>query len=209
MNITLTSAILGAVALATAAHLTAQAPASPVQVGGNAPAFTLPDTQGKNHRLADFRGKYVVLEWTNADCPFVKKHYVNGDMQKTQAWAKDKGVVWLTVLSSAPGQQGHLEAAAANDLMKKHGFKAAAKLLDPAGTVGKSFGARTTPHMFVINPEGKIIYMGAIDDKRSTDPADIAGARNHVRAALEEAMAGKAVSVPSTQPYGCSVKYAN
>lgn len=187
----------------------AQTPSSPVQVGGAAPAWTLTDTNGKSHSLADFRGKHVVLEWTNHDCPFVVRHYQDGHMQGLQKWATEKGVVWLSIISSAPGQQGHVTAEQGNAIMKEKGFGATAKLLDPAGTVGRAYGARTTPHLFVIDPQGKLIYMGGIDDKRSTNPADNRTARNHVRAALEEALAGKPVSVPTSQPYGCSVKYAN
>lgn len=193
--------------IAIAALAMAQQTASPVKVGESAPAFTLADTNGKSHSLSDFKGKFVVLEWTNHQCPFVVKHYKNGDMQRTQAWAKEKGVVWLSIVSSAPGKQGHVTAEQGNGLMKEKGFHSAAMLLDPSGTVGKAYGARTTPHMFVICPKGMIRYMGAIDDNRSSNPDDVKGARNHVRAALEELMAGKEVSVPATQPYGCSVKY--
>ncbi|MCU0315984.1 MAG: thioredoxin family protein [Fimbriimonadaceae bacterium] len=196
--------LVGGIAIAALAF--AQQAAGP-RIGAVAPAFTLPDSNGKSHNLKDFSGKYVVLEWTNHQCPFVVKHYKNGDMQATQKWAADKGVVWLTILSSAPGKQGFLDAAGVNSLRKEQGFQSAATLLDPQGTVGRAYAARTTPHMFVIDPKGTVIYMGAIDSNSSANPADIKGARNHVRAALEEAMAGKAVSIPSSQPYGCSVKY--
>lgn len=199
------SAMIGC--LAAAALVVAQQQTAGPRVGNSAPNFTLPDTNGKSHSLSDFRGKWVVLEWTNHQCPFVVKHYKNGDMQNTQKWAKEKGVVWLSVLSSAPGKQGHLDAAQSNELMKANGWHATAKLLDPTGVAGRAFQARTTPHMFVIDPKGNVVYMGAIDDNRSANPADVAGARNHVKAALEEGMAGKAISVPVTQPYGCSVKY--
>ncbi|MFN3683017.1 MAG: thioredoxin family protein [Fimbriimonadaceae bacterium] len=202
--------IASAAALFAAALVVAQKPqASQAQVGQPAPAFTLKDTEGKSHSLSSFKGKYVVLEWTNHQCPFVVKHYASGNMQKLQKWAKDKGVVWLTILSSAPGKQGYLEPAEAKRLMKEQGFNSTAYLFDTDGKVGKAYGARTTPHMYVIDPKGTLIYMGGIDDKPTANQADIAGARNHVMEALKEAMAGKAVSVPSTQPYGCSVKYAD
>jgi peroxiredoxin len=172
-----------------------------------APAFTATDTNGKSHSLADFRGKHVVLEWHNHDCPYVKKHYREGHMQATQKWAAEKGVVWLLVVSSAEGKQGYVDAAAGNAMMKSGGYNAAAMLLDPSGTIGRAYGARTTPHMFLISPEGKVLYNGAIDDNSSGNTAAIAGSRNHIREAVSEALAGKPVSVPSSQPYGCSVKY--
>lgn len=175
-----------------------------LQPGTKAPAFTLADSNGKKHSLASFAGKYVVLEWTNHQCPVVVRHYKDGHMQATQKWASEKGVVWLAVVSSAPGKQGHVTGAQANDVMKAKGHNCAAMLLDPTGEVGKAYGARTTPHMFVISPNGTLLYNGAIDDQSSNDPG---ASRNYVKAALSEAMAGKAVSVPTSQPYGCSVKY--
>lgn len=178
-----------------------------MNIGSTAPDFTLPGTDGKQYRLSDYKGKFVVLEWSNHQCPFVVKHYASGNMQKLQEWAKEKGVVWFTIVSSAPGKEGYVDAAKGEAVRKENGHKSVATLLDPDGKVGRAYGARTTPHMFVISPDQKIIYMGAIDDKPSANQADIPGARNHVRAALEEALAGKAVSVASTQPYGCSVKY--
>ncbi len=194
--------------LAGAAALVAQSLTMPgAKVGGRAPGFTLTDSMGKAHNLSDFKGKYVVLEWTNHQCPFVVKHYKNGDMQATQKWAKDKGIVWLSIVSSAEGKQGYVTAEMANEIRKNGGHHSAATLLDKDGAVGKLYAARTTPHMFVINPEQTVIYMGAIDDKSTPDTEDIAGARNHVKEALNEAMNGKPVSVASTQPYGCSVKY--
>lgn len=183
------------------------ADASGAMLGKPAPAFSLQDSHGKTHSLADFKGKYVVLEWVNYDCPFVKKHYDSGNMQKLQKEFTAKGVVWLSINSSAPGKQGNFPADKVNALMKEKGAAPTAYLFDTDGTVGKTYGAKTTPHMYIINPKGELIYMGGIDDKPSTDKADIAGARNHVRAALEEAMAGKTVSVSASQPYGCSVKY--
>lgn len=179
------------------------------RVGDPAPGFALPGTDGKLYGLPDYKGKYVVLEWTNHDCPFVVKHYSKGDMQATQKWATDKGVVWFSIVSSAPGKQGYVDAASGQAVMKAKGHKSTAMLLDPVGNVGKVYGAKTTPHMFVIDPKGKIIYAGGIDDKRTPNQADIATSKNYVKAALEEAWAGKPVSNPVSQPYGCSVKYAD
>ena len=176
-------------------------------VGSPAPAFTLTDTRGKQHKLADFKGKYVVLEWVNFGCPFVKKHYESGNMQSTQKRAVDKGVVWLSVCSSADGKQGHMEAADWNEEIAERKLSSTAVLIDESGEVGKTYGAKTTPHMYIINPDGVLIYKGAIDDKASTNQDDIPGARNHVLAALDEALTGKPVAVALTQPYGCSVKY--
>lgn len=172
-----------------------------------APAFTLSDVAGKSHSLSDYRGKYVVLEWTNFGCPFVRKHYNSGHMQELQKKYTGKDVVWLSICSSAPGKEGYYEPAAAATAVKEHEAAPTAYLLDPTGTVGKLYGARTTPHMFVIDPAGNIIYQGAIDNRRSTEVADIAGATNYVEQALNESMAGQPVTTPLTQPYGCSVKY--
>ena len=182
--------------------------ASAANVGEPAPAFTLTDSSGATHKLSDFKGKFVVLEWINPDCPFVKKHYNSGNMQKLQKEAAAKGVVWLSVASSAPGKQGHYDAAGWTKLSADNGSAATAVLLDADGTVGKAYGARTTPNMFVISPEGTLIYAGAIDDKSGTDAEEIATAKNYVMTALEEAMAGKPVTTAVTKPYGCSVKYA-
>ncbi len=176
-------------------------------VGNAAPAFTLTDTKGKQHNLADFKGKYVVLEWVNFGCPFVKKHYGSGNMQQTQKRAVDRGVVWLSVCSSAEGKQGHMAAADWNKEIAARKMASTAVLIDESGDVGTSYGAKTTPHMYIINPDGVLIYKGAIDDKPTTDQDDIPGARNYVLAALDESMAGKPVSTASTTPYGCSVKY--
>jgi peroxiredoxin len=176
-------------------------------VGQPAPDFKLVDSNGKEHSLSDFKGKYVVLEWFNHQCPFVVKHYRPGHMQSLQKQAKEMGVVWLTIISSAPGKQGHRTPAQANELISEWNIASAAMLLDESGRVGRLYGARTTPHMFVISPEGQLIYAGAITDNPSADSATIQGARNHVMEALREAMAGKPVSVPTTQPYGCTVKY--
>jgi peroxiredoxin len=198
------------VALAAAAALAAAstAPADAV-VGQPAPAFTLTDSNGKSHSLASFQGKTVVLEWWNHECPFVAKHYGSGNMQKLQKEWTGKGVVWLTVSSSAPGKQGHVDGAKANALMKEKGGASTAVLLDHDGKVGKAYGAKTTPHMFVIDPRGKLVYAGGIDDKPSTDQADVATAKNHVSAALAEVLAGKPVTTATSAPYGCGVKYAD
>ena len=176
-------------------------------VGKPAPAFTLTDTQGKQESLADFSGKYVVLEWINHECPFVKKHYGTGNMQKLQKKYVDAGVVWLSINSSAPGKQGNYEPAKWNEVTAEAKASPTAVLLDPDGTVGRAYGAKTTPHMYVIDPKGSLVYAGGIDDKPSTDPDDVAGARNYVDAALGEALAGKPITVASSTPYGCSVKY--
>ena len=178
-------------------------------VGQPAPDFTLMDTMGQAHTLAAHKGKFVVLEWSNYDCPFVKKHYGSGNMQRLQKTYTEKGVVWLTINSSAPGKQGNYPPEKWNEMIKEKGSAATAVLLDPDGKVGKTFGAKTTPSMFVINPEGVLIYKGAIDDKPSFKPETLEGAKNYVEAALDAAMAGKPVETPSTQSYGCSVKYAD
>lgn len=178
-----------------------------VDTGKPAPKFTLQDSTGVEHSLSDFKGKYVVLEWTNHQCPFVKKFYANGAMQSLQKEMTQKGVVWLQVLSSAEGKQGYLTASEAESLRNKQEVGSTALLLDPKGEVGRSYGARTTPHMFLINPQGLVIYQGAIDSIKSTDSADIANATNYVKSAYENAVAGKPVDPATTTPYGCGVKY--
>lgn len=175
--------------------------------GSPAPAFDVKDAGGATRKLADFAGKWVVLEWTNKDCPYVKKHYNSGNMQKLQKEYTAKGVIWLTVLSSAKGQQGALDPAGALKQAQTVKSAATALLMDSGGAVGKAYGAKTTPHMFVIDPQGKVVYAGAIDDNDSADPAVIAKSKNYVAAALDAGMAGKKVEVASTRPYGCSVKY--
>jgi hypothetical protein len=176
-------------------------------VGKPAPNFTLADVNGKRVSLSAFRGKTVVIEWNNPECPFVRKHYGSGNMQKTQAAAAKDGVVWLTINSSAPGNQGHTNAAGAKAYLASAGARPTAYLLDPAGVVGKTYDAKTTPHMFIVNKAGTLVYAGGIDNKPTPNPADIKGARNHVLAALAELKGGKAVSVATSRPYGCSVKY--
>jgi len=183
--------------------------AQAVQVGTPAPDFTATDTHGQVHSLSEYKGKFVVLEWHNRECPFTRKHYESGNMQKLQREWTSRGVIWFTVISSAPGQQGYVTADEENAYVERMKADPTAVLLDPTGKLGHLYGAKTTPHMFVINPEGILIYDGAIDNKPTTDLDDIPGARNYVSEALEEAMAGKSVSVPTTRPYGCSVKYAH
>ena len=179
------------------------------KVGESAPDFTLVDSNGKMHRLSDYRGKIVVLEWHNQGCPYVRKHYGSGNMQGLQKEWTAKGVVWLTVISSAPGKQGFVSAQEENAYIKQMNASPTAALLDPKGEVGQMYSAKTTPHMFVVDPKGTLVYNGAIDDKPTSDPADLNGATNYVSAALRETIAGKPVSVSTTRPYGCTVKYAN
>ena len=173
-----------------------------VEPGQEAPEFTLTDSKGTSHKLSDFRGKLVVLEWLNHECPFVKKHYSGGDMQKLQQEYTAKGVVWLSIISSAPGKQGHRTGPQAEADTADKKASPTAVLLDPSGEVGKKYDAKTTPEMFVLDKEGKVLYAGAIDSIKSTDSADIAKAENHVRAALDAALAGKPVPTPQTKPYG-------
>jgi len=175
-------------------------------VGQPAPAFTLPAANGKSVSLADYKGRTVVLEWNNPGCPFVKKQYGSGNMQKAQAAAAQDGVVWLTINSGAPGKQGHMDGEEAQAFVAEAGARPAAYLLDPQGQVGRAYGARTTPHMYVINGAGSLVYAGAIDNTEGSDRTDIQ-VRNHVLAALAELKAGQPVSVPSSRPFGCSVKY--
>lgn len=180
---------------------------TPPPVGTAAPDFSLSDAKGKTHSLTEHKGKYVVLEWFNPECPFVKKHYGSGNMQKLQEEYTGKGVVWLTIDSSAPGLEGNLTPEQAQKTMAELKTKQTALLLDPDGKAGQLYGAKNTPFMVVINPEGKIVYEGAIDSKASPNPADIPNSTNYVKVALDETMAGKPVSTPSSRPYGCSVKY--
>jgi peroxiredoxin len=180
---------------------------APPEVDHPAPSFTLKDAEGKTHSLADFKGKFVVLEWVNFGCPFVRKHYDSGNMQALQKAYTGKGVVWLSVCSSAPGKQGHFAGGALREKIAEEHSAATAYLVDEEGTVGKTYEARTTPHMFVVNPEGTLIYAGGIDDIASTDRDDIAKATNYVRQSLDAAMSGKPVAVKGSKPYGCSVKY--
>jgi len=177
------------------------------RVGKPAPDFTATDTNGKVHKLSEYRGKFVVLEWTNRGCPYTQKHYNSGNMQRLQREWTSKGVIWLTVVSSAPGEQGYVTAPEENAYLRENSAAPTAVLLDPTGTVGHLYDAKTTPHMFIINSQGMLIYNGAIDDRPTTDLADVNGAKNYVSASLQEATSGKPVSNPTTRPYGCSVKY--
>jgi peroxiredoxin len=178
-----------------------------LRVGDPAPDFTGTDSQGQSHKLSEYRGKYVVLEWTNNGCPYTRKHYTSGNMQTLQKEWTAKGVVWLTILSSAQGAQGYMTAADENAYMTRVHATPTAAILDPTGAIGHEFDAKTTPDMFVIDPQGKVIYSGAIDNRPTTDPSDVQGATNYVSAALTESMAGQSVAVSYTRPYGCSVKY--
>src|ERR1700720_269730 len=179
------------------------------KVGEPAPAFTATASDGKTYKLADYRGKYVVLEWHNNGCPYVGKQYNSGNMQKLQKQWTNQGVVWFTVLSSAPGKQGFVTASDENAYLAKMQAAPTAALLDPSGEVGHLYDAKTSPQMVVINPQGIVIYDGAIDDKPTTDLSDVPAATNYVSLALEQAMTGKQVGMPSTRPYGCSVKYGD
>jgi len=196
------------IAAAFAAALPLTALAAPT-VGQPAPAFTGKDMHGKTVNLADLKGKYVVLEWHNQGCPFVVKHYESGNMQKLQKELTGQGAAWITVISSAPGKQGHVTAAEEEAYLKAQNATPTDVVFDEDGKIGQAYGAKTTPHMFVIDDKGTLVYAGAIDDKASTDKADVAGATNYVQAAYTEAKAGQPVKTPSTAPYGCSVKYSN
>jgi peroxiredoxin len=180
-----------------------------VKVGEAAPDFQASDSNGRMHQLSRYRGKFVVLEWHNNGCPYTRKHYESGNMQRLQKDWTGKGVVWFTVISSAPGQQGYVTAQQENDYLRQMNASPTAALLDPQGDVGRLYSAKTTPHMFVVNPAGMLVYDGAIDSRATTDKADVQSAKNYVSQALEEATAGKPVSVPTSRPYGCSVKYAH
>lgn len=176
-------------------------------VGQSAPDFSLTDTKGQVRQLTDFKGQYVVLEWLNHDCPFVKKHYGSGNMQSLQKEYTAKKVAWLSINSSALGKQGHYDSAAADQLTMEKSAMPTAVLLDQDGKVGHLYNAQTTPHMYIIDPQGILLYQGAIDDIPSADSADIPAAQNYVKAALDEILAGKPVSISATKSYGCSVKY--
>ncbi|MES2685011.1 MAG: thioredoxin family protein [Pseudomonadota bacterium] len=187
--------------------LSTQTAMAAVKVGEAAPNFSLSGEDGKPHSLADYKGKTVVLEWTNAECPFVKKHYSGGNMQSLQKTYTGKDVVWLSINSSAPGKQGAVDAAKAAAIVKEKGAAPTHVLLDGKGEVGRLFEAKTTPHMFIVDTNGKLAYAGGIDSEPSADPADIASATPYVKNALDELLAGKPVSTAVTKPYGCSVKY--
>ena len=177
--------------------------------GALAPDFKGTDSKGNSQTLSQYRGKYVVLEWANKGCPYEQKHYLSGNMSVLQREWTGKGVVWLSIISSAPGEQGNVTPAEENEYLKTMKAAPTAAILDPTGTIGHLYQAKTTPHIFVIDPTGKLIYQGAIDDKPTTDQADIKRAHNYLNEALTSAMASKPVPTASTRPYGCSVKYAN
>jgi peroxiredoxin len=192
----------------TPTDLLAPAPAAAaVKVGAEAPAFTAGATTGKAVSLADYRGRVVVLEWTNHDCPYVRKHYETGNMQALQKEATGQGVTWLTIISSAPGTQGHVSARQADELTTLRQASPTAVLLDPTGVVGRMYGATNTPHMYVIDTTGALVYAGAIDDRPTSRKSDVPGAQNYVRAALQAVAANQPVKTPVTRAYGCTVKY--
>lgn len=197
-------AIAAALTIASAAPVLA-APA----IGQPAPAFTARDGDGKTRSLSEFKGKTVVLEWTNAGCPYVQKHYESGNMQGLQKAAAKDGVVWLTLISSAPGKQGYVSPAEAKTWKSTTGAGSTALLLDPAGRVGHAYEAKTTPHMYVVNGAGKLVYMGGVDDKPTADPASLKGAKNYVSAALSDVKAGRPVATAVSKPYGCTIKYGS
>jgi len=200
-SLVLATVVLGATALAFGVS-------SKVEVGASAPTFDTLDSKGKAVRLEDYKGKYVVLEWSNFGCPYVKKHYNSGNMQALQRKYTQKGVVWLTIFSSAEGQQGYYPPAELTKLGVEK--KMSSKLIpDPDGILGKLYGAKNTPTMFVVDPNGHIAYMGGIDDKATPDPEDIASAKNYVATALDEALAGKPVTTTKSRPYGCGIHYKN
>ena len=177
------------------------------KIGYPAPAFSAVDTTGKTWSLAELKGKKVILEWTNDQCPYVIKHYGSGNMQALQKEATGAGYIWLSVISSAPGKQGHVSPAEADALTASRGAAPTAVLIDSQGVLGRAYEAKTTPHLFIIDEAGTLVYQGGIDDKPTTDPADIAGANNYVRQAMAELASGKPIANPVTRPYGCSVKF--
>ncbi len=210
MKTTRFPAALPALAIAAALALGLAAPAganTTAMVGQPAPAFTATDTAGKRVSLADFKGKHVVLEWVNLGCPYVVKHYDSANMQGTQKEATAKGVVWLAVNSTTAEHGDYKTPAAMAQWMQQHKASASATLMDTDGKVGRAYGARTTPHLYIVDPQGLLVYAGGIDNKPTPNPADIAGATNHVKVALADALAGRPIALPTTRPYGCSVKY--
>ena len=198
-RILLLAAFVAAIAVPAAANDPA--------VGAQAPDFTLKDSNGNIVHLSDAAGKFVVLEWINFKCPFVRKHYDSGNMQKLQREETAKGVVWYSICSSAPGKEGYLSADDWNKALKDNDWAGTALLIDAGGEVGHAYGAKTTPTMFVVDDKGVLVYKGGMDDKPTTDKDDVPSARNYVRAALNDAMSGQSVAEPVTQSYGCSIKY--
>ena len=194
----LSLAIIGAAACTAVAGVSINKPA---------PDFTGVDSNGKTHSLSQYQGKTVVLEWTNHDCPYVRKHYQSGNMQSLQKAATGDGVVWLSIISSAPGKQGHVSGAEANALTSQRNASPSAVILDEKGDIGRLYGAKTTPHMYIIDPKGTLVYMGGIDNIPSSNQDDIVSATNYVRIALQSLSDGKPIADNVTRPYGCSVKY--
>jgi hypothetical protein len=182
-------------------------PAQAAIVGQPAPAFSVKDITGNTQSPSQYKGKILVLEWNNPGCPFVKKHYGSGNMQALQQYAVGKGVVWLAINSGGPGKEGYMDADGAKAQIAKVGGHESAYILDPEGTLGKLYGAKATPHMFVIDQNGVLAYQGAIDDKPTPDPDDIKGANNYVKAAIDALLAGKPLAISETRAYGCGVKY--
>ncbi len=199
------SSVLALVAVIAGTGLAFSAPA----IGEKAPEFKGKTMNGEIVSLSDFQGKKVILEWTNHECPFVIKHYDTGNMQQLQEEATEDGAVWLSIVSSAEGKQGYTDPETAKQVVEEVGAKATDRILDPEGEIGKAYQAKTTPHMFIIDEEGMLVYQGAIDDNSSPRPGTVEGAKNYVRAALDDLEAGRNVQVASTKPYGCSVKYDN
>jgi peroxiredoxin len=213
MTMTKRTLFVGATAVAVAvgagvAIFTRNAEAA-VETGAQAPDFSVQDAAGATRTLAEFAGRTIVLEWTNHGCPYVRKHYDAGAMQALQREATAANVVWLQVISSAQGEQGYLDGAGAQARVRTENAAPTATLLDPTGVMGRAYGARNTPHMYIINAQGRLVYQGAIDDRPSARPASLQGANNYVRAALADIDAGRAVATAETTPYGCSVKYAS
>jgi peroxiredoxin len=206
-NVLLAAAIAAAAALTAGALIAGSANAA-VETGAQAPAFSVQDASGAARTLGEFAGRTVVLEWTNRDCPYVRKHYDSGNMQSLQQQAADEGVVWLTIISSAPRQQGYLTGTAAAAHAQSVNASPTAILIDATGVMGRAYGARNTPQMFVIDGQQRVVYQGAIDNRPSANPASLRGATNYVAAALADLRAGRAVQVAETTPYGCTVKYA-
>ncbi len=199
--------MFGLIAIAGALLIAPMLMSAP-RIGEPAPDFSATASNGKTYRLSELRGKFVVLEWHNNGCPYTRKHYESGNMQRLQKEWTGKGVVWFTVISSAPGTQGYMTADQENAYLSKMGATPTAALLDQNGDLGHLYDAKTTPHMIIINPQGVVIYDGAIDDHPTSDASDIPSSKNYVSMALQDAMSGKPVSVATSRPYGCSVKYA-
>jgi len=195
------------IGLALGAALFSMNLAAAPEVGAPAPDFSVTDSKGELWTLDHLKGKTAILEWTNHDCPYVRKHYDSGNMQRLQHKAAEQEVVWLSVISSAPGKQGHVSPEQADELTNSREAAPVAVLLDESGDMGRAYGASTTPHLFIIDPEGALVYMGGIDDRPTSDVADIEGATNYIDQALAELDAGEPLSTPVTRPYGCSVKY--